>query len=44
MSEYDADMQQYRIREIMKETGLPFGPAVNAYIQEKVTLGLENPV
>jgi len=30
-----AEKQQERIREIMAETGEPFGPAVNIYIKEQ---------
>lgn len=35
MSEAEADKLLENIREIMAETGLPFGPAVNVYIKRK---------
>jgi hypothetical protein len=35
ISEYDAELQQFRIREIMAETREPFGPAVDIYIKEQ---------
>lgn len=35
MSEAEADKLLENIREIMTETGLPFGPAVNVYIRRK---------
>lgn len=42
MSGWDAEMQEVRIREIMKETGEPFGPAVNIYIKETYGKPIEN--
>lgn len=34
MSDEDAKKMLARIRDIMEETGLPFGPATNKYIEE----------
>lgn len=34
MSETDAEVFLARVREIMEQTGEPFGPAVNIYIAE----------
>ena len=34
MTEAEAEKQAEKINEIMAETGLPFGPAVNVYIEE----------